>query len=71
MTYAAKIEGTNVKIVEIRTNSTKRTFGCASYKGAKSVNITGDLATVTCGEGKVRVYDIRTGEPVRNFVCEA
>ncbi|MCZ8093066.1 MAG: hypothetical protein O9331_06195 [Acidovorax sp.] len=67
MTYAAKIEGTNVKIVEIRTNSTKRTFGCAGYRGAKSVNITGDLAAVTCGDGKVRVYDIRTGSLKRTL----
>ena len=56
-----------MKIVEIRTNSTKRTFGCASYKGAKSVNITGDLAAVTCGDGKVRVYDIRTGSLKRTL----
>jgi WD40 repeat protein len=59
--YVAKIEGKSVRVVDAKTGGTKRTFSCAGYKGATAVDVSGDLVSVTCGDGKVRVWDIKTG----------
>ena len=50
---------------DIRTGSLKRTFGCGGYKGAVSAQITGEQVAVTCWDGRVRVFDIRTGSTPR------
>ena len=43
------------------------TIGCSSDKGAVSANVTGAQVAVTCGDGRVRVYDIRTGSLKRTL----
>ncbi len=59
--FVAKIDGTTVKIVDAKNGSQKRTICCSGFKGAKSTDISGDLLSITCGDGKVRVYDINNG----------
>lgn len=63
--YAAKIEHNAVNVHDIRTGSLKRTYGCGGYKGAVSAQITGEQVAVTCWDGRVRVFDIRTGSTPR------
>jgi WD40 repeat protein len=65
--YVAKISGNNVKIYDVKTSAQKRMIACSSYGGAKSAVIEGDLVSVSCGDGKVRVYDITTGAQRRTF----
>lgn len=65
--FVAKVEGQNVKIVDVKTGSVKRSISCSGYKGAKSADVSGDLASITCGDGKVRVYDINTGSLKRTI----
>lgn len=59
--YTAKIEGSAVKLFDASTGSLTRTIACSSYNGAIAVNLAGDKVAVTCGDGQVRLYDIRTG----------
>lgn len=61
MDWGAKIDGKVVKFFHTNTGAVQKTFNCAAYKGALSVNIAGEIATITCGDGKARVFDIHTG----------
>lgn len=59
--FAAKIVGDWVKIVDIKTGFEKRGISCLNYKGARSADVNGGLVSISCGDGKVRVFDIATG----------
>lgn len=65
--YVAKIEGATVKFYDSHSGALRKTFSCASYKGAKSVNIEDDLAAIVCGDGKTRLFDVHTGTVKRTF----
>ena len=65
--FAAKVEGQNVKLFDVKTGGLKRTIGCSGFKGAKSADVDGDLVSISCGDGKVRVFNINTGGLIRTF----
>ena len=57
----AKIEGHSVKIIEGSNGVCKRIFNFSNFKGAKSVEITGDMVAIASGDGKTRIYDLSSG----------
>lgn len=65
--FIAKVEGSNVKVFDVKTSAQIRTIGCSGFKGAKSAVVDGGMVSVSCGDGKVRVYDIKTGAQKRTF----
>jgi hypothetical protein len=65
--YVATISGTNVKVFDVNTSAQVRMVGCASYKGAYSAVVEGGMLVISCGDGKVRVFDIKSGAQRRTF----
>ena len=63
----AKIEGHSVKIIQRSNGVCKRIFNCSNFKGAKSVEITGDMVAIASGDGKTRIYDVSNGILKRTF----
>lgn len=57
----AKIQGKAVTVHESGTNAFVQRIDQAAHKGATSAQIQGDEIAITCGDGKVRVYHIKTG----------
>ena len=65
--FVAKVSGSNVNVFNVKTSAQVRTIACSSFKGVVSAMIEGDMVSVSCGDGRVRVYDIKTGAQRRTF----
>lgn len=63
MAYAAKVERSNVRLINTSTGATIRTIP-GDYKGAV---IQGDEAHLTQTNGRIRVVNIKTGATIRTI----
>lgn len=56
--YIAKIEKGNVKLVDAKSGALKRSIMCSVYKGAQNAVMLGDDVTITCGDGRTRIFTL-------------
>jgi len=59
--YVAQIRGKNVEFYEAETRFLKRVISVAIYGGPVSADVQGDMASITCGDRRTYIYDIKTG----------
>ena len=63
----AKIDGSRVKIIDGKTGVVKRIINCSAYKGPKSTEIHEDQIAIACGDGKTRLFDLKSGILKRTY----
>ncbi len=56
-----KLTGSTVQIIDSDTRALRRTISLVSYKGATHAEIRGEEIAITCGDRKIRVFNIKTG----------
>jgi len=56
----AKIAGSRVELYESQSRALKRVISVSAYKGATHAEIRGDEIAVTCGDGRVRIFNVQT-----------
>jgi tricorn protease-like protein len=65
--FAAKVQGQQVHVYNVKTGGMKRAISCAGFKGVKYASVNGDFVSITGEDGKVRVFDINTGSLKRTL----
>lgn len=56
-----KIAGNKVEIIDSNTRAILRVIMVNTYKGATHAEIRGEEIAITCGDGRIRVFAVKTG----------
>ena len=59
--YIAKIRGKTVEFYEAETRFLKKVISVPIYGGPVSADVQGDMASITCGDRRTYIYEIKTG----------